>query len=53
VFTNKAAANNHLTTLAAVNHAIATGNATAVDLMFAFHCSIVSAAAYNQGTPVG
>ena len=53
LFTNKSAANNHLTTLAAVNNAIATHNAIAVDLGFAFHCSVVPAAAYNAGTPVG
>lgn len=52
LFTNKAAANTHLTTLAAVDNAIATHNAIAVDLGFAFHCSVVPAAAYNQGTPV-
>jgi hypothetical protein len=53
LFTNKAAANTHLTTLAAVNNAIATHNAMAFDLGFAFHCSIVPAATYNAGTPVG
>jgi hypothetical protein len=52
LFTSKAAANTHLTTLAAVNNAIANHSAIVVDLGFAFHCSIVSAAAYNQGTPV-
>jgi len=52
LFTSKAAANTHLTTLAAVNNAIATHNAIAVDLGFAFHCSVVPAAAYNAGTPV-
>jgi hypothetical protein len=53
LFTNKAAANTHLTTLAAVNNAIAHNDAQAFDLGFAFHCSVVSAAAYNRGTPVG
>jgi hypothetical protein len=53
LFTSKAAANTHLTTLAGVEGAIASGNAIAVDLGFAFHCSVVSAAAYNAGTPVG
>jgi hypothetical protein len=53
LFTNKAAANTHLTTLAAVNNAIANNNAITFDLGFAFHCSVVSAAAYNAGTPVG
>jgi hypothetical protein len=53
LFTSNAAANTHLTTLAAVNSAIASGNAIAVDLGFAFHCSVVPAAAYNAGAPVG
>jgi hypothetical protein len=53
LFTNAAAANNELTTLKAVNDAIGSGNAIAVDLGFAFHCSIVSVAAYNAGTPIG
>jgi len=53
LFTNKAAANTHLTTLAAVQAAIASGNAISVDLGFAFHCSVVPASAYNAGTPVG
>jgi hypothetical protein len=53
LFTSKAAANTHLTTLAAVNNAIAHNDAQAFDLGFAFHCSVVSAAAYNKGTPVG
>jgi hypothetical protein len=53
LFTSNAAANTHLTTLAAVNNAIASGKAKTFDLGFAFHCSVVSAAAYNQGTPVG
>jgi hypothetical protein len=50
LFTNNAAANNHLTTLAAINSAVASGNAIEVDLRFAFHCSVVSAAAYNVGS---
>jgi hypothetical protein len=53
LFTNKAAANHHLTTLSAVDNAIASGDAIAVDLGFAFHCSVVSVAAYNKGTPLG
>ncbi len=52
VFTNKPAANHHLTTLAQINSAIGAGDAIPIDLGFAFHCSIVSAQAYNQGTPV-
>lgn len=53
LFTNKAAANQHLTTLAAMNAAIGRGDAVAYDLGFAFHCSVVSAATYYRGTPVG
>lgn len=52
VFTNSAAANHHLTTIAAVEAAEAAGDARPIDLGFAFHCSIVSAAAYNSGTPI-
>jgi hypothetical protein len=53
LFTSKAAANEHITTIAAMNAAISRGDAAAYDLGFAFHCSVVSAAAYNRGTPVG
>jgi hypothetical protein len=51
LFTKKAAANTHLTTEAAIDAAVARGDAIEVDLGFAFHCSVVSAAAYNNGTP--
>jgi len=51
LFTNKAAANTHLTTEAAIDAAVARGDAIKVDLGFAFHCSVVSAAAYANGTP--
>ena len=51
LFTNKAAANTHLTTEAQIDAAVARGDAIEVDLGFAFHCSVVSAAAYAQGTP--
>ena len=53
LFTSNAAANTHLTTLDAVHNAIANHNAIEVDLRFAFHCSVVSAAAFNAGTPIG
>jgi hypothetical protein len=53
LFTNKPAANHQLTTLAAVDAAIANGDAQAYDLGFAFHCSVVSVATYNKGTPIG
>jgi hypothetical protein len=51
LFTNKAAGNTHLTTEAAIDAAVARHDAIKVDLGFAFHCSVVSAAAYEQGTP--
>lgn len=51
LFTSKAAANNHLTTEAAIDAAVAHGDAIVVDLGFAFHCSVVSNAAYSTGTP--
>ncbi len=49
LFTNNAAANNHLTTLAAINSAVGSHNAIEINLGFAFHCSVVPAAAYNAG----
>ena len=51
LFTNKAAGNTHLTTEAQIDAAVARGDAIEVDLGFAFHCSVVSAATYAQGTP--
>jgi hypothetical protein len=51
LFTNKAAGNTHLTTEAAIDAAVARGDAIEVDLGFAFHCSVVSATAYQNGTP--
>ena len=51
LFTNKAAGNTHLTTEAQIDAAVARGDAIEVDLGFAFHCSVVSATAYAQGTP--
>jgi hypothetical protein len=53
LFTNKAAANTRLTTEEAIDKAVARGDAIEVDLGFAFHCSVVSVAAYLRGTPVG
>lgn len=53
LFTNKAAANTLLTTEKAVEDAIDRGDAIEVDLGFAFHCSVVSSAAYYRGTPLG
>lgn len=54
LFTSSAAANNHLTTLAAIDQAIASGEAFIFPhAITTFHCSAVPARAYNQGTPVG
>lgn len=52
LFTNNAHI-THLTTEAAIDDAVAAGNARKVDLGFAFHCAVVSAAAYQHGTPIG
>lgn len=53
LFTNAAAANNHLTTLAALNQAITNHQAFIFPgEITTFHCSVVSASAYNKGTPV-
>ncbi|MCG6987534.1 MAG: hypothetical protein LJF06_05090 [Gemmatimonadetes bacterium] len=53
VFTNKEAANTRLTTDTAIKAAIKAGNAKAIDLGFAFNCSVVPASLYWRGTPVG
>lgn len=53
LFTSKAAANTHLTTDTAIEDAVANGDAIEIDLGFAFHCSVVSKAVYNHGTPIG
>jgi len=53
IFTSSDAANHHLTTLAQIHGAVGSGAAIAVDLGFAFHCSIVPEATYAQGSPIG
>ena len=53
LFTNKPAANTHITTKAALDAAVANRNAIIVDLGFAFHCSVAPATVYMNGTPVG
>jgi len=53
LFTNKAAANTRLTTEAAIDAAVARGDAIEVDLGFAFNCSVVPARVYWKGTPAG
>ncbi len=52
LFTNAAAATHHITTIAQINAAVASGNAIEIALPPAtFHCSSVSAAAYWKATP--
>jgi hypothetical protein len=58
LFTNAKAANTHVTTLAQINALVASGDARLFvtgenglpDLTF--HCSVVPAVVYNNGTPV-
>lgn len=53
LFTNSAAANKHVTTLAAMNQAIANHDAFIFPhAITTFHCSSVSASAWDKGTPV-
>ncbi len=53
LFTNTAAATEHITTLAQLREAEADGDAREIPLPPAtFHCSVVPAATYNSGTPV-
>lgn len=58
LFTNAAAADTHVTTLAQLNAMTASGDVIEVPLdgsngtpNLTFHCSVVSAAAYAHGTP--
>lgn len=52
LFTNAAAATQHITTLAQVNAGLAAGNLIPIPLpQLDFHCAAVSAAAYARGTP--
>jgi hypothetical protein len=53
LFTSAAAANQHLLTDAAILNAAANGTVVLVPSPnLTFHCSVVSAATYNHGTPV-
>jgi hypothetical protein len=55
LFTDKAVTDGaitHITKLTQINTELANGHVIKRDLGFAFHCSVVSAAAYNRGTPV-
>ena len=53
LFTNKAAANTHLTTDTAIDQAVAAGDAIEIDLGFAFHCSVAPQSLYAKGSPIG
>ncbi len=53
LFTNGEAANEHITTLAQIDAALAAHNVIEVPLPFAtFHCSVVPAVTYWKGMPV-
>lgn len=53
LFTSKAAGNTMITTDEQVDEAVKAGDAITIDLGFAFHCSVVAAAAYYRGSPIG
>lgn len=53
LFTNRDAANTHLTTDQQIEDAVAAGDAVEYDRGFAFNCSVVSPVLYWKGTPVG
>ncbi len=52
LFTKPSYANQHLTTLAAINAALAAHQVIEVDSGIVFTCAVVSAAVYNSGTPI-
>lgn len=53
LFANSTAANNHLTTLDAIDQAITNHQAFIFPgEITTFHCNVVSASAYDKGTPV-
>lgn len=53
LFTNSAAANEHVTTESQLDALIANGDVTEIPIApLTFNCSTVSAATYNLGTPV-
>lgn len=53
LFTNAAAANTHITTFSQLNAALAAGDVTTIELTpLAFRGNVVSAAPYQNGTPV-
>lgn len=52
IFTNPAAATQHVTTLSQINTLVGHGDAIEAPVPAAtFHCSVVSAAVYNNGSP--
>ncbi len=52
LFTNSTYANQHLTTLAAINAALAAHQVIMVDSGIVFTCTVVPATVYNRGTPI-
>ena len=52
LFTNAEAANTHITTQVQLDAAIEAGDAFTVATPMVFHCTLVSAAAYDRGTPI-
>jgi hypothetical protein len=53
LFTSKAAANEHIKTLAQITAAVSRGDVIEVPApSLTFHCSVVPAVVYNHGTPV-
>ncbi len=52
LFTNSSFVNQHLTTLAAINVALAANQVIEVDSGIVFTCTVVPAAVYNAGTPI-
>jgi len=52
LFTNAEAAKTHITTEAQLDAALDAGDAITIETPITFHCNLVSAAAYNRGTPV-
>lgn len=52
LFTNPAAANEHITTLDELHAALGSHNAIAFDLGFNFHCSVVSAQDYLHSSAI-
>lgn len=52
LFTNSAAANTHITTLAQLTYALGSGDAISIDSGITFNCSAVSASTYWHANPI-